>query len=40
MSSMAFAGEFRFVVHDMRNDAMAWSPSEVIIHTSMDLDGD
>jgi len=40
VSSMAFAGEFRFMVHDVRDDAVAWSSSEVIIHTSTDLDGD
>jgi hypothetical protein len=40
VSSMAFAGEFRFMVHDVRDDAVAWSPSEVIIHTGTDIDGD
>lgn len=40
VSSMALAGEFRLMVHDVKGDAAALSPSEVIIHTSTDLERD
>ena len=39
VSSTAPAGEFHFIVHDMKGDVAAWSPREVIIHKSTDLDG-
>lgn len=40
VSSMALAGKFRFMVHDVKGEAAALSPREVIIHTSTDLEGD
>ena len=40
VSSMALAGEFLRMVHDVKGDAPALSPSEVIIHTSTDLEWD
>ena len=39
VSSTAPAGEFHFIVHDVKGDAAAWSPREVIIHKSTDLEG-
>lgn len=39
MPSTSLAGEFHFVIHDMEGDAAAWSPREVVIHKSTDLDG-
>lgn len=39
MSSMALAGESRLMVHDVKGDAAALSPREVIIHTSTDIEG-
>lgn len=35
----ALAGEFHFIVHDMEGGAAAWSPREVIIRKSIDLEG-
>ena len=40
VSSMALAGEFRLMVHDVKGDAAAWSPREVIIYTSTDVERD
>lgn len=37
--STGFGGEFRFVIHDLAGEAAAWSPHEVVIHKSTDLDG-
>ena len=39
MSAMTLGGEFHFIVHDVEGDAAAWSPREVAIHTSTDLEG-
>lgn len=39
MPSTSFAGEFRFVIHDVEGDAAAWFPREVVIHKRTDLDG-
>ena len=39
VSSTALAGEFHFIVHDVEGDAAAWSPREVVIHKSTDLEG-
>lgn len=39
VSSTALAGEFHFIVRDVENGAAAWSPREVIIHKSTDLEG-
>ena len=39
LSSSGLAGEFLFVAHDVEGDAAAWSPREVVIHKSTDLDG-
>ncbi len=38
-SSTGLAGEFHFVVHDVEEGAAAWSPREVVIHKSTDLEG-
>lgn len=40
VSSMALAGEFRLMVHDVKGDAAAWSLREVAFHTSTDLERD
>ena len=39
VSSTALAGEFHFIVHDVKGDAAAWSPREVVIHKKTDLQG-
>jgi hypothetical protein len=39
VSSTALAGEFHFIVRDVENGAAAWSPREVVIHKSTDLEG-
>lgn len=39
VSSTGLAGEFHFMVHDVEGDAAAWSPPEVVIHKSTDLEG-
>lgn len=39
MPSTCLGGEFHFVIHDLEGEAAAWSPREVIIHKSTDLDG-
>lgn len=39
MPLASLAGEFHFVIHDVDGDAAAWSPREVVIHKSTDLDG-
>jgi hypothetical protein len=36
---MTLGREFHFIVHDVEGDAAAWSPREVAIHTSTDLEG-
>lgn len=38
-SSIGLAGEFHFVVHDVEEGAAAWTPREVVIHKSTDLEG-
>lgn len=39
VSYTALAGEFHFIVRDVENGAAAWSPREVVIHKSTDLEG-
>ena len=38
LTPTALAGEFHFIVHDVEGGAAAWSPREVIIHKSIDLE--
>lgn len=39
MSSRALGGESHFIVHDVEGDSAAWSPREVVIQKSTDLEG-
>ena len=39
LTPTALAGEFHFIVRDVENGAAAWSPGEVVIHKSTDLEG-
>ena len=39
LPSAGLAGEFHFVIHDVEGGAAAWSPREVVIHKSTDLEG-
>lgn len=39
MPIVSSGAEFHFVVHDVEGDAAAWSPREVVIQKSTDLDG-
>lgn len=38
-SQVARGSEFRFVVKDLPDNAAAWLPSEVVIHTETELEG-
>lgn len=39
MPSTGRTEEFRFVIQDVEGDLAAWSPREVVIHKSKDLEG-
>lgn len=39
LASTGLAGEFHFVAHDVEGDAASWSPREVVINKSIDLEG-
>lgn len=39
MPTTCQATEFHFVIRDLEGDLAAWSPREVVIHKSTDLDG-
>lgn len=38
-SQVAHGNEFRFVVKDLQDNAAAWLPGEVVIHTEKELEG-